>query len=172
VEELVAGTNSGSSPVLASYYQFWEKKIYNAIAKMTITSLASFIVLLQVSTALTTPYHSLRLPDQHSPTLTTHTHVQGKYVGPLCKVSVTINGKDIVLSPPVNDIYKYLTKLGRNIVESSRLFVRWMHGSCLECPPQFISEDEEPFVFSFLEVGGRDIALNGLSSCAWQQANA
>jgi hypothetical protein len=34
--------------VLAGYYQFWEKKMYNAIAKMTITSLASLIVILQV----------------------------------------------------------------------------------------------------------------------------
>lgn len=48
VEELVAGSNSGCSPVLAGYYQFWEKKMYNAIAKMTITSLASLIVILQV----------------------------------------------------------------------------------------------------------------------------
>jgi hypothetical protein len=78
--------------------------------------------------------------------------LQGKYVGPLCRVSVMINGKDVVMNPPVNDIYKYLTKLGKNIVESSKLFVRWMHGSCLECAPQFISEDEEPFIFSFLEV--------------------
>lgn len=43
-------------------------------------------------------------------------------------------------------------QLGKSIVESSKLFVRWMHGSCLECPPQFSSDDEEPFVFSFLEV--------------------
>lgn len=63
-----------------------------------------------------------------------------------------MNGKHIVLSPSPNDIYKFLTKLGRNIVESSKLFVRWMHGSCLECPPQILNEDEEPFIFSFLEV--------------------
>lgn len=52
VEELVAGTNTGNSPVLARYYHYWEKKMYNAIAKMTISSLASFIVLLQVSSFL------------------------------------------------------------------------------------------------------------------------
>lgn len=38
--------------------------------------------------------------------------MQGKYLGcPICKVSVAINGKDIVLNPPVNDIYKYMTKV-------------------------------------------------------------
>jgi len=135
VEELVAGTNTGTSPVLVGYYQYWEKKIYNAIAKMTISSLASFIVLLQ-----------------------------GKYVAPLTKVTVTLNGKDIMLNPPVNDIYKYLTKLGKNIVESSKLFVRWMHGSCLECPPQIINEDDEPFVFSFLEV-------RWMNTILWSAAN-
>jgi dynein heavy chain len=40
------------------------------------------------------------------------------------------------------------------MVESSKLFVRWMHGSCLECPPQYAHDDEEPFIFSFLEVLG------------------
>ena len=66
------------------------------------------------------------LPPGPPPTLTPTLTLtpQGKYVGPLCKVSLNINGKDIVLSPPLNDIYKYLTKLGRNIVESSKLFVR------------------------------------------------
>jgi hypothetical protein len=67
--------------------------------------------------------------------------LQGKYVDPLCCVSVMINGKDVVMNPPVNDTYKYLTKLGNNIVESSKLFVRWVHSNCQECAPQSIRED-------------------------------
>ncbi|GBG66225.1 hypothetical protein CBR_g57828 [Chara braunii] len=38
----------------------------------------------------------------------------------------------------------------RNTVESTKPFVRWMDGTCIETPEQRVNgEDEEPFVFSF-----------------------
>ncbi|KAH8046310.1 dynein light chain binding protein [Aureococcus anophagefferens] len=39
----------------------------------------------------------------------------------------------------------------KNIVESAKVFVRWKRGTCLECEPQVVHEDEEPFVFSFFQ---------------------
>ena len=46
-------------------------------------------------------------------------------------------------------------------VECSRSFVRWMDGTCIETPPQFASEDEDPVVFSFFSDLERspDVAL-------------
>jgi dynein heavy chain len=48
VEEVVAKTASGCSPILAVYYQYWELRIYNAITEMIIRSMSVFIGLLQV----------------------------------------------------------------------------------------------------------------------------
>ena len=47
VEEVVAGTVDGSSPILASYYTYWEKRILNAITQMIITSMATFLAILK-----------------------------------------------------------------------------------------------------------------------------
>ncbi|CAM9103575.1 unnamed protein product [Discosporangium mesarthrocarpum] len=120
VEEVVAGTNTGMSPALAGYYHYWEKSIFNAITKCIISSMATFLALLQ---------------SRDRP--------------PLCEVKATLNGKDLVVTPTVNDIYKYLTKSVKNIAESARMFVRWMHGTCCQTEPQV--HDEEPFIFSFYQ---------------------
>ncbi|CAM9109021.1 unnamed protein product [Choristocarpus tenellus] len=121
VEEVVAGTNTGMSPLLAGYYHYWEKNIFNAITKCIISSMATFLALLQ-----------------------------SKDRPPLCEVKATLNGKDLVVTPTVNDIYKYLTKSVKNMVESARMFVRWMHGTCCQTAPQ-VFEEEEPFIFSFYQ---------------------
>lgn len=107
VEEVVAGTNTGMSLALAGYYHYWEKCIFNAITKCIISSMATFLALLQ-----------------------------SKDRPPLCEVKANLNGKDLVVTPTVNDIYKYLTKSVKNIVESARMFVRWMHGTCCQTAPQ------------------------------------
>lgn len=107
VEEVVAGTNTGMSLSLAGYYHYWEKCIFNAITKCIISSMATFLALLQ-----------------------------SKDRPPLCEVKANLNGKDLVVTPTVNDIYKYLTKSVKHIVESARMFVRWMHGTCCQTAPQ------------------------------------
>ena len=127
VEEVVAKTATGCSPVLSSYYHFWEKKIYNAIAQMIIGSMASLIGMLQCKDA-----------------------------GPLFRVKATLNGKELVVTPSLTDVDKFITKGVRNIAESARYFIRWMHGTCLKTEPQAIHEDEEPYVFSFYQ----DISQN------------
>ena len=33
--------------------------------------------------------------------------------------------------------------------DRTRLFVRWMHGTCIETPPQHAEGEDEPVVFSF-----------------------
>ncbi|CAN0031129.1 unnamed protein product, partial [Ectocarpus sp. 12 AP-2014] len=122
VEEVVAGTNTGMSLSLAGYYHYWEKCISNAITKCIISSMATFLALLQ-----------------------------SKDRPPLCEVKANLNGKDLVVTPTVNDIYKYLTKSVKHIVESARMFVRWMHGTCCQTAPQVVHEEEEPLVFSFYQ---------------------
>ena len=122
VEEVVAKTATGCSPVLLGYYHYWEKSVYNAIAQMAIASMAALMGLLQC---------------KDSP--------------PLFKVLVTLNGNDMVVSPALPEVDKLLTKAVRNMAESSKFFVRWMYGTCIKTDPQTVNEDEEPYIFSFFQ---------------------
>lgn len=42
VEEAVAGTNTGKSPQLASYYQHWERAIFAALNRMVLNGIVEF----------------------------------------------------------------------------------------------------------------------------------
>merc|ERR1711871_635441 len=120
VEEVVASTATSSSPLLANYYRYWEKRLCNAIVEMVSTSLATFREML--------------------------THED---CAPFCRASCLLGGRDVVVTPTSADVNKYLTKCIRGISEAAKTFPRWKRGTCLECPPIDVGEDEEPFVFSY-----------------------
>ena len=42
IEEVVAGTNSGKSPLLTSYYSYWERAIFNALNQMVLKAMGTF----------------------------------------------------------------------------------------------------------------------------------
>jgi dynein heavy chain, axonemal len=111
LEEVVAKTATGYSPVLAGYYHYWEKCVYNALVHMIIKSMSAILGLLQT---------------KDGPTL--------------FRVNVSLNGKDLVVSPSLTDVDKFLTKSVRNIAESARHFIRWMHGTCKLTFPSFFDE--------------------------------
>ena len=127
VEEVVAKTATGYSPVLFPYYSFWEKKLYNAIITMLLSSMSVFMGMLQC-----------------------------KDTAPLFKLTVALNGKDLSVNPSLTDIDKFVAKGMRSIAESAKVFVRWMHGTCIKTEPQVLHEDDEPFIFSFYQ----DISQN------------
>lgn len=41
IEEVVAGSNTGKSPQLQSYYAFWERAIFNALNRMVLNAMSS-----------------------------------------------------------------------------------------------------------------------------------
>ena len=53
--------------------------------------------------------------------------------------------------PTASEVEKTLGKVARGLIECAKHFVRWMDGTCIECPPIKVSEDDEdePFVHSF-----------------------
>lgn len=102
VEEIVTHTATGCSSVLAGYYHYWERCLYNAIVQMVIRSMAALMGFLQC-----------------------------KDGPPVFKVVVSLNGKEFVVSPSLTEVDKILTKGVRNMAESARAFVRWMHGTCM-----------------------------------------
>ena len=86
----------------------WAERIYNAIIKMVISSMATFQALLNVRGK-----RSGRASNDDQPS---------EAQRPLCKLSASLNGKDIVVSPTEDDVYRYLKKSVNHIVESAKLF--------------------------------------------------
>uniref|UniRef100_A0A8C6RAH3 Dynein, axonemal, heavy chain 10 n=1 Tax=Nannospalax galili TaxID=1026970 RepID=A0A8C6RAH3_NANGA len=124
VEGLVVHTNTGKAPKLASYYEYWEGRIYDILGKLILKNLQAF--------------NSLILG-----------HV------PLFQTETSLTAPEIILHPNVNEIDKMCVHCTRNCVEITKHFVRWMNGSCIECPPQK-GEEEEIVIISFYN----DISLN------------
>jgi dynein heavy chain len=98
IEELVAGTNGGDSVKMQGYYTYWEKKLYNAITKMVVSSLATLQSLLNLEIVGTGggESHDLQRP-------------------PLFQIQAILSGKDVVVSPSLVDVYKQLSKLVRHV---------------------------------------------------------
>ncbi|XP_031792253.1 dynein heavy chain 10, axonemal isoform X1 [Piliocolobus tephrosceles] len=124
VEGLVVHTNTGKAPRLASYYEYWEKKIYEVLTKLVLKNLQSF--------------NSLILGNV-----------------PLFQTETILTAPEIILHPNTNEIDKMCFHCVRNCVEITKHFVRWMNGSCIECPPQK-GEEEEVVLINFYN----DISLN------------
>lgn len=83
---------------------------------------------------------------------------------PLFKVAASLSAPEIVISPLTPEIYKMMVKLTRSVVESTKQFVRWQNGTCIMTPPQKISEDEDPVVFSFhSDVVGNQSIIGAIS---------
>ncbi|KAM5237710.1 dynein axonemal heavy chain 10 [Ctenodactylus gundi] len=118
VEGLVVHTNTGRAPRLASYYEYWEKRIYSTLTSLVLKNLQAF--------------NSLVLGSK-----------------PLFQVETILTAPEIILHPSVTEVDKMCVHCIRNCMEVTKHFVRWMNGSCIECPPQK-GEEEEVVVISFL----------------------
>uniref|UniRef100_A0A673CHG9 Dynein axonemal heavy chain 10 n=1 Tax=Sphaeramia orbicularis TaxID=375764 RepID=A0A673CHG9_9TELE len=68
---------------------------------------------------------------------------------PLFQIYAILSAPKIVMQPQRNEIYKLIMQCVRDCVESTKHFVRWMHGSCNECPSQHVGGEDEVVTFSF-----------------------
>ncbi|GMI47335.1 hypothetical protein TrCOL_g3071 [Triparma columacea] len=127
VEMIVADSDKGMAPQLSGYYKYWEKRVFNAVTTMVVQSMASFLGL-----------------------------IQAKDLSPICQVKVSLNGKDLVVSPQLSDIHKYLNKCVKSLPESAKMFIRWMNGTCIETPAKHMGDDDEPFLYTFYQ----DVSMN------------
>ncbi|NWX71082.1 DYH10 protein, partial [Alca torda] len=76
---------------------------------------------------------------------------------PLFQTEAILSVSEIVLQPSASEIDKMAVQCIRDCVEVTKHFVRWMHGTCVECPPQHVEEDEV-ITFSFYS----DVSQNPL----------
>ncbi|XP_058491324.1 dynein axonemal heavy chain 10 [Solea solea] len=67
----------------------------------------------------------------------------------LFQVDAILSAPKIVLQPQSKEIYWLLMQCVRDCVESTKQFVRWMRGTCIECPPQRVAGEDELVTFSF-----------------------
>ncbi|XP_061673976.1 dynein axonemal heavy chain 10-like [Syngnathoides biaculeatus] len=70
--------------------------------------------------------------------------------GPLFRIDAMLSAPKILLQPKINEIYQLLVQCIRDCVESTKEFVRWMNGTCIECPAQHVDGDDL-VTFSFFE---------------------
>ena len=135
IETLVANTNTGKSHRMKSFYEFWERKIFEALISMVVKNLKSFDSLLLGSAPLT----------------------QGgkRHIEPLFFLGANLSAPEVVSSPPLPDVYKMALKFARSVVASTRFFYRWKYGTAIIVPPQIVAGEKEPVIFSFYD----DISL-------------
>ncbi len=128
VERLIAQTETGQSPMLLEYYQYCEKRLYNAICEMIVRSVTSMRYLFNFN---------------------------GQRGQAMIRIKATINmgSGDIVVTPTVSEVSKLMMKVLKQIVVSAKSFRRWQDGSCIDCPPQPIpgKEEEEDYIFTFFD---------------------
>ncbi|XP_052801261.1 dynein axonemal heavy chain 10-like isoform X3 [Mya arenaria] len=75
---------------------------------------------------------------------------------PLFQVETLLAAPDVVLHPQANEVYKLTLQSVRDCVEGTKLFVRWMNGTCIECVPQKVEGEDELYQFTFFQ----DISVN------------
>lgn len=131
IEEVVAGTNTGKSPVLLSYYGYWERAIFNSLNAMVLNAMETLQSMIDSRSKKNIAEKGVKKP-------------------PLFKITFSLQNVEIVIQPPMNEVNKALGRLVRSLVESTKSFVRWMDGTCIETPEQKgTNEDDEPVVFTF-----------------------
>ncbi|OXB64089.1 hypothetical protein ASZ78_002019 [Callipepla squamata] len=116
VEGLV-DVKSGRSSKLASYYAYWENRVYQMLIQLILKNLQAF------NTAVIANV-------------------------PLFQIEAVLSSAKIILQPTASEIDKMTEQCVQDCVEVTKHFVRWMHGTCTECPPQHVAEDEV-ITFSF-----------------------
>ncbi|XP_041455872.1 dynein heavy chain 10, axonemal-like [Lytechinus variegatus] len=78
---------------------------------------------------------------------------------PLFQIEAMLSAPEIILAPAANEIYKLTMQCVRDLVEGTKNFVRWMHGTCIETPPQNVDGEDEPYIFSFFSDISADPAV-------------
>ncbi|XP_068013204.1 dynein axonemal heavy chain 10, partial [Melanerpes formicivorus] len=67
---------------------------------------------------------------------------------PLFQIEAMLSAPELILQPNASEIGGMTAQCIVDCIEVTKHFVRWMHGTCIECPPQRVKEDEV-FIFSF-----------------------
>jgi dynein heavy chain len=69
----------------------------------------------------------------------------------LLQLKTSLQNGEVIMVPPIKEAQKLLQTFVKNVAESSRTFVRWMDGTCIEMPDQRAKGDTDgdPLVMHF-----------------------
>jgi len=104
-------------PEMLPYYQYWERRIFNAITKMTIRALA-------VNKAI----------------------LLNRDIKPLIRMEATNNGLEIIYQPQAEEMQTQLEKFHKGIIESTKNFGRWKNQTCKVFVEQIDNETSEKMI--------------------------
>ncbi|CAE8670802.1 unnamed protein product [Polarella glacialis] len=121
IEETTASSKTGMAPSMMEYYQYWERRIFNAITTMLLRGMSTFQTLFSAGERMRPP---------------------------LLRVKADCNGSEID-DNALHSVFKLVSQLLKNTVYSANAFVRWMDGTCRSVPPQQGQEDEQQQMFTF-----------------------
>ncbi|XP_068162278.1 dynein axonemal heavy chain 10 [Antennarius striatus] len=65
------------------------------------------------------------------------------------KVDVIVSAPKVVLQPSSKELFSLIMQCFKNCVDSTKHFVRWMRGTCIDCPPQRVEGEENLATFTF-----------------------
>jgi dynein heavy chain len=67
------------------------------------------------------------------------------------QLKTSLQNGEVIMVPPIKEASKLLQAFMRNVGDSSRSFVRWMDGTCIEMPDQRPKGDTDgdPMVMHF-----------------------
>lgn len=142
LSKVTVSVGAGSAELLQPYYLYWELRVYEALSQMVLTNL-----------------HRSR-------------DAMRSEARPLFRVDVRLSAPEIVLSPAASEIYQILSRFFRNMLDSTRSFLRWRDGSCELTAPVFPDGAEEPVVFSYYDDVVRDGRVTGLVGDLDQEIHA
>jgi dynein heavy chain, axonemal len=109
---------------MGDYFSYWERRIFNALTKMTIRAYATLKALFNPP----------------------------KNRDPLFKIEATYNHPEVNYNPSKNELDKAINKIRKMPLECGQQFVRWKHGYCILCEKTMPSQDgsnEEVKAFTF-----------------------
>nr|XP_034180267.1 dynein heavy chain 10, axonemal [Osmia lignaria] len=70
---------------------------------------------------------------------------------PLFQVDAVLISSEVVLRPSPGDIYNIILQNVKNLLESLKLFPRWMNGTCLDCKPHKRNNSDQYTSITFFE---------------------
>jgi dynein heavy chain len=101
IEENTFKSRTQMLPEMLPYYQYWERRIFNAITKMIIRALA-------VNKAI----------------------LLNRDIKPLIRMEAQNNGLEIIYQPAAEEMQTQLEKFHKQIIESTKSFGRWKNQTC------------------------------------------
>jgi dynein heavy chain len=113
IEMAVSESDKGFSTLLESSYNYWTKRVYNALVQMTCRSTFSLFMMLRA-------FHTKSTQ---------------------CHLNITVYDKEVIMEPSLSEIQKYFGRCFRTLTEASRQFFRWMSQTCLNATSSLESGD-------------------------------